>query len=163
MPLAMRARNDFDSITASGAASSLRLAVHHLTGVLPALRGVLENAVPTSTIHDAPFFDFLKGSKASQTDQIIVQAAISYARRLSGIVHVTHWHRPLLRGYIEQHPPARIRAPRQLSAPWIRREGSVRNFGAGQPTRVGRDRLLGNFDSRSDTRAAAQRDGARGI
>jgi hypothetical protein len=38
----------------------------------------------------APFFDFVQGSKAAQAGKVIAQAAISYARGLSGAVDITH-------------------------------------------------------------------------
>jgi hypothetical protein len=41
-------------------------------------------------IDDPPFLDLLQGSKAAQTGVVIVQAAISYARGLSGAVDITH-------------------------------------------------------------------------
>jgi len=37
-----------------------------------------------------PFLDFLQGSTAADADEVIVQAAISHARRLSGAVDFTH-------------------------------------------------------------------------
>jgi hypothetical protein len=39
-----------------------------------------------------PFSDLLERSKAAEAGKVIVQAAISYARRLSGGVDITHLH-----------------------------------------------------------------------
>jgi hypothetical protein len=41
-------------------------------------------------IDNPPFFDLLQGSKAAEAGKVIVQAAISYARGLSGAVDITH-------------------------------------------------------------------------
>jgi hypothetical protein len=41
-------------------------------------------------IDNQPFLDLLQGSKAAQADKVIIQAAISYARGLSGVVDITH-------------------------------------------------------------------------
>jgi hypothetical protein len=49
-------------------------------------------------IGNPPFFDLLERSKAAEAGKVIVQAAISYARRLSGGVDITHLRRPRLRG-----------------------------------------------------------------
>jgi hypothetical protein len=47
----------------------------------------------TPTIIDnPPFFDLLERSKAAEAGKVIVQAAISYARRLNGGVDITHLH-----------------------------------------------------------------------
>jgi hypothetical protein len=55
-----------------------------------ALLGALQNDAAPMIIDSAPFFDLLQGSKAAEADQIIVQAAISYARGLSGTLDITH-------------------------------------------------------------------------
>jgi hypothetical protein len=41
-------------------------------------------------IDDPPFFDLLQGSKAAEAGKVVVQAAIPYARGLSGAVGITH-------------------------------------------------------------------------
>jgi hypothetical protein len=69
-----------------------------LSAVIPVQRsmrlsapfGVLQNDEAPMMIGDTPFFDFVHGSKAAEAGQIIVQAAISDARRLSGAVDFTH-------------------------------------------------------------------------
>jgi hypothetical protein len=43
-------------------------------------------------IDDAPVFDLVERPKATDADVVIVQAAISYARRLDGFVDITHFH-----------------------------------------------------------------------
>jgi hypothetical protein len=57
------------------------------------LPGVLQNDPAPMVIDNGPFLDFLHGSKAAETDIIVVQAAISYARGSSGVVDITHWRR----------------------------------------------------------------------
>ncbi len=57
---------------------------------LPAMSGVLQNDAPTMIVDNAPFFDLIQGSKAAEAGQVIVQAAISYARGLSGAVDIIH-------------------------------------------------------------------------
>jgi len=57
---------------------------------LSALSGVLQNDAPTMSVDNAPFFDLIQGSKAAEAGQVIVQAAISYARGLSGAVDFIH-------------------------------------------------------------------------
>jgi hypothetical protein len=42
-------------------------------------------------IGNRPFFDFFERSKAAEAVQVIVQAAVSYARRLNIVVDVSHW------------------------------------------------------------------------
>jgi hypothetical protein len=41
-------------------------------------------------IHNSPLFDLLERSKAAEAGKVVVQAAISYARGLSGGVDFTH-------------------------------------------------------------------------
>jgi hypothetical protein len=41
-------------------------------------------------IGNCPFLDLLQGSKAAEAGKVIVQAAISYAGRLTGAVDITH-------------------------------------------------------------------------
>jgi hypothetical protein len=41
-------------------------------------------------IDDPPFFDLLQRSKAAEAGKVVVQAAIPYARGLSGAVDITH-------------------------------------------------------------------------
>jgi hypothetical protein len=54
------------------------------------LFGVLQNDAAPMIIGKPPLFDLLQGSKAAEAGQIIVQAAISHARGLSGVVDITH-------------------------------------------------------------------------
>jgi hypothetical protein len=58
---------------------------------LSPLLGVLQNDTAPMIIDNPPFFDLLQRSKAAEARQVIVQAAISYARGLIGAVDVTHW------------------------------------------------------------------------
>jgi hypothetical protein len=55
-----------------------------------ALLGVSQNDTAPMNIDNPPFFDLLQGSKAADANEVIVQAAISYARGLSGAVDITH-------------------------------------------------------------------------
>jgi len=71
--------------------------VADLTRLLPLL-GVLQNDMAPMIIDDPPFFDLLQGPKAAEAGKAIVQAAISYARGLSGAVDITHWRNAQLRG-----------------------------------------------------------------
>jgi hypothetical protein len=57
---------------------------------LPSLLGVLQNDTAPMIIDNPPFFDLLERSKAAEAGKIIVQAAISNARGLSGAVDITH-------------------------------------------------------------------------
>jgi hypothetical protein len=41
-------------------------------------------------IDSPPFLDLIQGSKAAEADEIIAQAAISYARGLNRTVDITH-------------------------------------------------------------------------
>jgi hypothetical protein len=59
--------------------------------------GVLQNDTAPMIIDHRPLFDLLDRSKAAETDIIIVQAAISYARGLGGVVDITHLRRALAR------------------------------------------------------------------
>jgi hypothetical protein len=52
--------------------------------------GVLQNDPTPMMIDNPPFLDLLQGSKAAEAGKVIVQAAISYARRLSRAVDITH-------------------------------------------------------------------------
>jgi hypothetical protein len=52
--------------------------------------GVLQNNPAPMIIGDSPLLDLLQRSKATEADEVIVQAAISYARGLSGAVEVIH-------------------------------------------------------------------------
>jgi|ERR1700683_3189607 hypothetical protein len=69
----------------------------------PALPGVLQNNTAPLIIDDRPVLDLLQGSKATETDIIIVQAAISYARGLGGGVDITHLRRHTWRGFEFEH------------------------------------------------------------
>src|SRR5271168_2935452 len=55
--------------------------------------GILQNNKPSMIIDNAPLFNFLQRSKAAETGEVIVQAAISDARRLSRAVVITHLRR----------------------------------------------------------------------
>jgi hypothetical protein len=57
---------------------------------LSPLLGVLQDDAAPMTIDNPPFFDFLQGAKAAEAVKVIVKAAISYARGLSGAVDITH-------------------------------------------------------------------------
>jgi hypothetical protein len=70
---------------------------------LSALLGVLQNDAAPMMIGYTPFFDFLHGSKAAEAGQIIIQAAISDARGLSGAVDISHCRRAQLRGLEFDH------------------------------------------------------------
>jgi hypothetical protein len=56
---------------------------------LSALLCVLQNDAAPIHIDEAPLFDLLQRSKTAEAGEIIVQAAISYARRLRGAIHFT--------------------------------------------------------------------------
>ncbi len=56
----------------------------------PATLGVLQNDAAPRSVDDPPFLDLLQGPKAAETGEIVVQAAISHARRLRGAVDFTH-------------------------------------------------------------------------
>jgi hypothetical protein len=60
---------------------------------LSALLGIFQNDAAPMVIDKRPFLDFLERAKAPETDIIIVQAAISYARGLSGACEITHLRR----------------------------------------------------------------------
>jgi hypothetical protein len=68
-----------------------------------ALPGVLQNDTAPLIIDHRPVLDFLQGSKAAETDIVIVQAAISYARGLGGGVDVTHLGRHTWRRFEFDH------------------------------------------------------------
>jgi hypothetical protein len=53
----------------------------------------LQNDAAPMIVDQRPFLDLLDRSKAAETDIIIVQAAISYARGLCGVVDITHVRR----------------------------------------------------------------------
>jgi hypothetical protein len=42
------------------------------------------------SVDNPPFLDLLQGSKAAEAGKVIAQAAIAYARGLSGAVDITH-------------------------------------------------------------------------
>jgi hypothetical protein len=65
------------------------LLAQHLIRLSPP-PGVLQNDAAPMTIDDLPFFDLFQGSKAAEARKVIAQAAISYARGLSGAVDITH-------------------------------------------------------------------------
>jgi hypothetical protein len=43
-------------------------------------------------IDDAPIFDLVERAEASNADVVVVQATISYARRLNGFVDIWHFN-----------------------------------------------------------------------
>jgi hypothetical protein len=74
---------------------------------LSALYGVLQNQETAMIVGNRPFFDLVQGSKTTQTGEVIAQTAISYARRLSGYVDITHGRKGRLRGLEFDHTGAR--------------------------------------------------------
>jgi hypothetical protein len=54
------------------------------------LLGVSQNDPAPMIVDNRPFLDFLQGSKTAEAGIIVVQAAISDARGLSGAVDITH-------------------------------------------------------------------------
>jgi len=60
-----------------------------LIGLSPLL-GVLQNDAAPVIIDNPPFFDLVQGSKAAEAGIVVVEAAIAYARGLSGAVGITH-------------------------------------------------------------------------
>jgi len=52
--------------------------------------GILHNAAAPKIIDNSPFFNLIERSKAAEANQVVVQAAISDARGLSGAVGVIH-------------------------------------------------------------------------
>ncbi len=57
---------------------------------LSALLGASQNDVASMSIDGRPFLDLFQGSKAAEAGQVVIQAAISDARGLSGNVAITH-------------------------------------------------------------------------
>ena len=57
---------------------------------LSALLGVLQNAAASMIIDSPPFLDLLQGSKAPETGEVVVQAAIADAWGLRRAVGITH-------------------------------------------------------------------------
>jgi hypothetical protein len=51
---------------------------------------ILQNVAAPTIIDNRPLLDLVQRSKAAQADVVIVEATIAHARRLSGIVGVTH-------------------------------------------------------------------------
>jgi hypothetical protein len=51
---------------------------------------VLQNDTASMTIGDSPFLNLIQGTKAAEANSVIVQAAISFAGGLSGIIDITH-------------------------------------------------------------------------
>jgi hypothetical protein len=45
-------------------------------------------------IDNAPFLDFLQGSKAAETGVLVIEAAIPYAGRLGAVVDISHLRIP---------------------------------------------------------------------
>jgi hypothetical protein len=50
----------------------------------------LQNDTAAMIIDNPPFLDLVQRSKAAEAGKVIVQAAIAYARGLSGAVDITH-------------------------------------------------------------------------
>jgi hypothetical protein len=67
---------------------------------LSSLHRVLQNNSAPIAVHNPPFFDLLQGSKAAEACKVVVEAAISYARRLGGVVIFTHACRFQWRGFV---------------------------------------------------------------
>ena len=81
--------------TYRGAGSNRRLRtgpIQHLAGLFPP-PGILQNNAASMMIDDPPFFDLLQRAEAPETSIVIVEAAVSHARRLSGAVGITHFRR----------------------------------------------------------------------
>jgi hypothetical protein len=57
---------------------------------LSPLFGVLQNDTAPMIIDNPPFLDLVQRSKAAEAGKVIVQAAIAYARGLSGAVDIIH-------------------------------------------------------------------------
>jgi len=57
---------------------------------LAPLLGVLQDDTAPMIVDNRPFFDLVQRAKAAEAGQFIVQAAISYTRRLRGAVDITH-------------------------------------------------------------------------
>jgi hypothetical protein len=70
----------------------LILLFHHVTQLIrvPSLPGILQNDTPPGIIDQPPLFDFFDGAKAADADEIIVQAAISFAGGLNDVFDLTH-------------------------------------------------------------------------
>jgi hypothetical protein len=73
--------------------SAWQCRAQHLLLRLPPLPGVVQNDTAAMIIDDAPFLDLLDRAKTAEADEIVVQAAISNARGLSGSVDITHFGR----------------------------------------------------------------------
>jgi len=93
---------EFKAIAGEGARSDGLLSRGHLV-CLPALLGVLQNDTAPMIIDDPPFLDFLERSKAAKAGELVIQAAIPYARGLGGGVDITHLRRPGLRDFEFDH------------------------------------------------------------
>jgi hypothetical protein len=57
---------------------------------LSAPLGALQDDPAPIVADNPPLFDLFHAPKAAEADEIIIQAAISYTRRLSGTVDVGH-------------------------------------------------------------------------
>jgi hypothetical protein len=70
----------------------LILLFHHVTQLIrvPSLPGILQNDTPPGIIDQPPLFDFFYGAEAAEADEIIVQAAISFAGGLNDVFDLTH-------------------------------------------------------------------------
>jgi hypothetical protein len=67
------------------------------------LLGIPQNDAAPIRIDHAPFSDLVERPKAAEANVVIVQAAISDARGLSGAVDVAHWGRARLTGFELDH------------------------------------------------------------
>jgi hypothetical protein len=52
--------------------------------------GALQDDLAPIVTDNTPLFDFFHAPKAAEADEVIIQATISYTRRLSGTVDVGH-------------------------------------------------------------------------
>jgi hypothetical protein len=55
-----------------------------------ALAGIAKNDASPFIARQRPLLDLIQGSEAAKTSEVIAQTAISYARRLSKCIEVTH-------------------------------------------------------------------------
>src|SRR6201986_4116256 len=60
---------------------------------------ILQNDTAPLVTGNSPLFDLLQRSEAAETGQVIVEAAVSHAWRLSRAVGITHLRRRPLRGF----------------------------------------------------------------
>jgi hypothetical protein len=90
----------------SGEAGAPQLQVRLL-----ALLRIFQNDAAAIIVDQAPLLDFLDRTETSETGEIIIQAAIAYARGSNAAVEVTHLSRSSLREVELDHTGnAKIRA-----------------------------------------------------